>query len=1100
MVGKRRKDDSEKLTVDSTTEEVRLAMAWNGGVSLAVWMGGAAIELDCARRAHLGPERLPQTVPRFVYNGLSLAFKRILVMDIIAGASAGGVNGALLAAVISRGRRLDAAFLRGKWLELGDFLRLLQPSNQPKPPSIMQGELFLKTMQSAFRVVLGTTQNAQEELDARRADAPGVEPADVLLDVQATNVLGVQRGFLDAWGQSMYAMEFRAPLRFRSSTDYSWEALATAARASASFPAAFEPMPIEGVSARLAGFEGKTRYAIDGGVLENAPIRPAIELIPTRPAERAVKRFVCYVNAAPALEKTSTEPPDAPSLSDVLGYVVNLPRDGRFVDQLEAIEDAARRAMTASDTQAGLLELETTTLRTVAKALLPAYRRRRALASLEEIVAEPGQPPESATARAIFERLEQDLRLPWLPDTLDAPKRASDWRWGFNTARRILHLELDLLRKAFLSGLASEEIYEQRKPIDAQLAELRQLAEAFASKKSIRDATRELRSEEDLDAQLNALECATEDSRIKIVAALREATRAFHDIVVSLPAPPATPSPELAIPSPELLFGHGRNERFDDAAFAAFLERVLAVEVLRRAFASDREIDSAQRLFFAQLTPFAPCPVLTDQPFSAKGPASPEQKLTGLRLAHFAAFYRRSWRVNDFMWGRLDAAARIADLLVSAERAQTVATSAHRPPELIAELLLSLGDGEVASDHHMLLEEALKDAASASQLRPQVREAAALEGSLRERLERVLTADLVGEDRGGAGLFTRVACARAAQYEVLRQELPILAAETIEDGKQGCFTEPFALEDDGSYMPAIADLRTSTEPGNSLPERLGRDLPDEGTSALALRTISHAALVAIATLPSLGLPLSRLASPVRVPFLAVAGVTAAGWSRRLAVLSAFVAGSAFLTARLTSARSDTKAPFGALWSPAVLATLLAALAVASVVSVPAWRAARSDDPARKLKQALWAIALALTGGAVAVVFALWKLGIAEGITASGSLKPPPRLLTGLMLAIAVSIPAVIRRLPLPAVVRGPLGRRVERADLTGGVTALVVIVISGAAAWWSIGPLWDALRDGGWRRAAVIFSALSILVAPAYIFWSHWRRTLAERIAARTSS
>jgi hypothetical protein len=40
------------------TEEVRVAMALNGGVSLAVWMGGCGVELDAARRAHLaGGER-----------------------------------------------------------------------------------------------------------------------------------------------------------------------------------------------------------------------------------------------------------------------------------------------------------------------------------------------------------------------------------------------------------------------------------------------------------------------------------------------------------------------------------------------------------------------------------------------------------------------------------------------------------------------------------------------------------------------------------------------------------------------------------------------------------------------------------------------------------------------------------------------------------------------------------------------------------------------------------------------------------------------------------------------------------------------------------
>ena len=35
-----------------------MAMALNGGVSLAVWMGGCATELDCARRAHAGTESI----------------------------------------------------------------------------------------------------------------------------------------------------------------------------------------------------------------------------------------------------------------------------------------------------------------------------------------------------------------------------------------------------------------------------------------------------------------------------------------------------------------------------------------------------------------------------------------------------------------------------------------------------------------------------------------------------------------------------------------------------------------------------------------------------------------------------------------------------------------------------------------------------------------------------------------------------------------------------------------------------------------------------------------------------------------------------------
>src|ERR671922_2055205 len=111
------------------TEEVRVAMALNGGVSLAVWMGGCAVEFDCARRAHLAPERsgTNQELPpdRTVYNGIAEAFDRELVIDILSGASAGGLNGALLAAAMRRARRISPSLMRNKWLAIGDFSRLL---------------------------------------------------------------------------------------------------------------------------------------------------------------------------------------------------------------------------------------------------------------------------------------------------------------------------------------------------------------------------------------------------------------------------------------------------------------------------------------------------------------------------------------------------------------------------------------------------------------------------------------------------------------------------------------------------------------------------------------------------------------------------------------------------------------------------------------------------------------------------------------------------------------------------------------------------------------------------------------------------------------
>ena len=41
-----------------------------------------------------------------------------------------------------------------------------------------------------------------------------------------------------------------------------------------------------------------------------------------------------------------------------------------------------------------------------------------------------------------------------------------------------------------------------------------------------------------------------------------------------------------------------------------------------------------------------------------------QQKLTGMQFHHFGAFYKRSWRANDWMWGRLDGAGWLVHVLL----------------------------------------------------------------------------------------------------------------------------------------------------------------------------------------------------------------------------------------------------------------------------------------------------------------------------------------------------------------------------------------------------------------------------------------------------
>ena len=157
---------------DRSVEEVRVAMALNGGVSLAIWMGGCAVEIDCARRADLGPEVIEGFPTRSVYAAICGALDRRLVVDVMSGSSAGGINGALLAAASVGRRRLHPDYLRTRWLELGDASRLLHPLTLGDPFSLMSG-VYFHTELATFDAIRWEDRT---EVDPEPLNAPAVEP------------------------------------------------------------------------------------------------------------------------------------------------------------------------------------------------------------------------------------------------------------------------------------------------------------------------------------------------------------------------------------------------------------------------------------------------------------------------------------------------------------------------------------------------------------------------------------------------------------------------------------------------------------------------------------------------------------------------------------------------------------------------------------------------------------------------------------------------------------------------------------------------------------------------------------------------------------
>lgn len=117
-------------------KELRLALVCYGGVSLAVYMHGITKEiwkLLRASEAH-GSGRVPdgdtETVWHAMLADIAGTTDLTVICDILAGASAGGLNAVLLSNALTQGHSLEP--LTAMWLEKADVDLLLDPDARPQ--------------------------------------------------------------------------------------------------------------------------------------------------------------------------------------------------------------------------------------------------------------------------------------------------------------------------------------------------------------------------------------------------------------------------------------------------------------------------------------------------------------------------------------------------------------------------------------------------------------------------------------------------------------------------------------------------------------------------------------------------------------------------------------------------------------------------------------------------------------------------------------------------------------------------------------------------------------------------------------------------------
>ncbi len=280
-------------------QEVRFALVMYGGVSLAVYMNGVAQEFFHLVRATSENASGEATGTEAVYRELAGLVNSRFAVDIISGSSAGGINAIFLGKALANGQDLDG--LSRLWMEEADVSRLWNTSLAPR--SLLSGDTMYGMMRRALDGMDdgGGSGRMQSEIDVfiTSTDIQGLELPLRLSDKTVT----------EKRHENVFHFLFAEDKR----DDFAREAnpfLAFAARASSSFPIAFEPARLVDYgpvpeAARFfpdyvaASADYARRAFGDGGYLNNKPFNYALGQIPRRISDLKVRRMLVYVEPAP---------------------------------------------------------------------------------------------------------------------------------------------------------------------------------------------------------------------------------------------------------------------------------------------------------------------------------------------------------------------------------------------------------------------------------------------------------------------------------------------------------------------------------------------------------------------------------------------------------------------------------------------------------------------------------------------------------------------------------------------------------------------------------------------------------------------------------
>ncbi len=665
--------------------EVRLGLVLFGGVSLAIYLNGVTNEIFRASKGR-GP-----------YFLLKELLDAEIVVDVVSGASAGGINGIFLGFALANGREFGTC--AKLWREDGALSSLLRKTDElaGEVHSVLDSEHYQALLTRGFEAMW-------EGQDLVQLENPSpVDELDVF--ITGTNFYGIttiqaisSRSSVEVKShQNLFHLKHRkdrktqlSPLsddlgkpdpQGKAALSSGLLAFGKLAQITSCFPGAFAPVGVGGeqqysgdswlADQKLktwGGLRDGTHYFVDGGVLDNKPFTSTLDAIFYRTSLRPVCRHLIYLEPDPE-EFQKKQPAENKTVSPsfvqtIVASMVSLPGYESIAGDLRKLNEHNR--------------------------ILQRFEELLSLSVVETVDRPEGElPPREADptyirtcylglAQAVWEKLQEDspelteversarlqtlnAALMGITNLVPEALAAIDVLYPLRRLMQLSYALHDLESENLRPGAEPRSIEERQTVADLWRYTNRQIETLEVIRSQLLEGLvpRDLESGADYwawavkRAYFLLNQAGLDLSNLQALKSTLEERRQRGTIEPKSDAP-ASILTILLQQHEAAVLGSEVPEAIQ--AFAVFPAHDRLRYPLELA-SGLHELDEIH------VTRFSPADA--QRGFCKK---NIRDKLAGDELGHFSAFLKRSWRSNDILWGRLDGICQLLELLVNDTR------------------------------------------------------------------------------------------------------------------------------------------------------------------------------------------------------------------------------------------------------------------------------------------------------------------------------------------------------------------------------------------------------------------------------------------------